>query len=52
MLNASAFTYPEEAVDKARLAEETISRDDELGPLHGVPIAIKDFTPTKGKRSP
>ena len=51
VLNAFAFTYPEEALEEARLAEEAISRGDEIGPLHGVPIAIKDFTPTKGKRT-
>jgi Asp-tRNA(Asn)/Glu-tRNA(Gln) amidotransferase A subunit family amidase len=48
-LNCFCFTYPEEALDAARAAEAAVMRGDRLGPLHGVPIAIKDFTPTKGK---
>ena len=50
-LNCFAFTYPEEALNLAKKAEDAVLRGDELGPLHGVPIAIKDFTPTKGKRT-
>jgi Asp-tRNA(Asn)/Glu-tRNA(Gln) amidotransferase A subunit family amidase len=50
-LNAFCFVYPEEALDRARAAERAVGRIDDLGPLHGVPIAIKDFTPTKGKRT-
>jgi len=50
-LNCFAFTYPEEAKDLAQKAEDAVMRDEHLGPLHGVPIAIKDFTPTKGKRT-
>lgn len=50
-LNPFAFTYPEEALEKARIAEQAVMRGDALGPLHGIPIAIKDFTPTKGKRT-
>jgi Asp-tRNA(Asn)/Glu-tRNA(Gln) amidotransferase A subunit family amidase len=50
-LNCFCFTYPEEALDRARAAEAAVMRGDDLGPLHGVPIAIKDLTPTKGKRT-
>ncbi len=50
-LNCFAFVYPEEARTLARKAEDAVMRGDDLGPLHGVPIAIKDFTPTKGKRT-
>lgn len=48
-LNCFCFTYPEEALDKARAVEADIAAGKRLGPLAGVPIAIKDFTPTKGK---
>ena len=48
-LNCFCFTYPEEALERARSAERTVMEGKPLGPLHGVPIAIKDFTPTAGK---
>ncbi len=48
-LNCFCFIYPEEAMAKAKEADAMVARGDTLGPLHGVPIAIKDFTPTKGK---
>jgi Asp-tRNA(Asn)/Glu-tRNA(Gln) amidotransferase A subunit family amidase len=48
-LNAFCFVYAEEALAAARAAEQAVMDVGPLGPLHGVPIAIKDFTPTKGK---
>lgn len=50
-LNAFCFVYPEEALARAREAERALMRDEPLGPLHGVPVAIKDLTPTRGKRT-
>jgi Asp-tRNA(Asn)/Glu-tRNA(Gln) amidotransferase A subunit family amidase len=50
-LNCFCFTYPEEALHQARMAEDALFAGRPLGPLHGVPIAIKDFTPTRGKRT-
>ncbi|MFP6743594.1 MAG: amidase [Alphaproteobacteria bacterium] len=50
-LNCFCFTYPDEALDKARAAEQAVMDGKPLGPLHGVPVAIKDLTPTKGKRT-
>lgn len=50
-LNCFCFVYPEEALEKAKRAEAAVMRGDRLGPLHGVPFAIKDLTPTKGKRT-
>ena len=48
-LNCFCFVFADEAIEKARAAENRVMRGESLGPLHGVPIAIKDFTPTKGK---
>ena len=50
-LNCFVFTYPDEAIELARAADAAVARGDELGALHGVPIAIKDLTPTAGKRT-
>ena len=50
-LNCFVFTYPDEAIELARAADAAVARGDELGVLHGVPIAIKDLTPTAGKRT-
>ncbi len=40
----------ERALDTAREAEAAVSRGDELGPLHGIPIPIKDLEEVKGVR--
>ncbi|MCY4097378.1 MAG: amidase family protein, partial [Rhodospirillales bacterium] len=48
-LNCFCFTYPSDAIEQARAAERALAAGDEVGPLHGVPFAIKDLTPTKGK---
>jgi Asp-tRNA(Asn)/Glu-tRNA(Gln) amidotransferase A subunit family amidase len=48
-LNCFCFTYPEEAMEKARVAESAVAKGQALGPLHGIPMAFKDLTPTKGK---
>ncbi len=48
-LNAFCFVYAEEALAAARAGEQAVMDGRPLGPLHGVPIAIKDFTPTKDK---
>jgi Asp-tRNA(Asn)/Glu-tRNA(Gln) amidotransferase A subunit family amidase len=50
-LNCFCFVYPEESRAKARAAHEAMKAGKPLGPLHGVPFAIKDLTPTKGKRT-
>ncbi len=50
-LNCFCFVFPEEARAQAKAAEEAIRQGRPLKPLHGVPFAIKDLTPTKGKRT-
>jgi len=42
-LNAFVYLGFEEARLKAREAEQKVMRGDDLGPLHGVPTAIKDL---------
>lgn len=49
-LNCFCFTFPEEALENASSAEQRL-RTGKARPLEGIPIAIKDFTPTKGKRT-
>ena len=39
------------AIADAKRAEQAVMRGDELGPLHGVPISIKDLICTKGIRT-
>ncbi len=50
-LNCFCFTYPEEAIEKACAAGHKLVAGDDVGPLHGVPFAIKDMTPTRGKKT-
>ncbi|UCH40506.1 MAG: amidase [Gammaproteobacteria bacterium] len=47
-LNCFCFTYPEEALAQAEAAEQAL-KSKQARPLEGVPMAIKDFTPTRGK---
>lgn len=48
-LNAFAAIYDDEAREAARLADTATHRGEVRGPLHGVPIALKDTTPVMGK---
>ena len=38
----------EQARRDAKAAEEAVTRGERLGPLHGVPISIKDLVDVKG----
>jgi aspartyl-tRNA(Asn)/glutamyl-tRNA(Gln) amidotransferase subunit A len=42
-LNAFSIIIPEQAKAAARDAEAAVMRGDELGPLHGLPISVKDL---------
>jgi aspartyl-tRNA(Asn)/glutamyl-tRNA(Gln) amidotransferase subunit A len=50
-LNAFVTLLPEEAVAEARAAEERLGRGKRLGPLDGIPFAVKDLYETKGVRT-
>ncbi|SDB74073.1 amidase [Belnapia rosea] len=47
-INAFATLLPEQAMAAARLAESSAARGEIAGPLHGVPITIKDLTSVRG----
>ncbi len=47
-LRAYLALCPDQAMDQARAAQDAVQRGADLGPLHGVPISIKDLEMTKG----
>jgi aspartyl-tRNA(Asn)/glutamyl-tRNA(Gln) amidotransferase subunit A len=50
-LNAYCTVTEESARHEARAAEAAVMRGDRLGPLHGVPVSVKDLVITKGVRT-
>jgi aspartyl-tRNA(Asn)/glutamyl-tRNA(Gln) amidotransferase subunit A len=50
-LNAYITVAAEQAVRSAQQAEDDVARGLDLGPLHGVPLAIKDLFATRGLRT-
>jgi aspartyl-tRNA(Asn)/glutamyl-tRNA(Gln) amidotransferase subunit A len=50
-LNAFVTVTVELAREQARIAEERIRRNADPGPLTGIPVSVKDLTPTKGIRT-
>ena len=50
-LNSYLTLSRDKAMESAKAAEDAVVRGDELGPLHGVPISIKDLVMTKGIRT-
>ncbi len=51
VLNAVVALDPDAAMAAARAAEAAAQRGDPLGPLHGLPIGIKDLNETAGLRT-
>ena len=49
-LNAVVSLAPD-ALDRAREAEAAIMRSEQTGPLHGIPLTIKDTIETRGLRT-
>ena len=50
-LNSYLTVTSELALESARKAEKAVVAGDELGPLHGIPISIKDLQMTKGVKT-
>ncbi len=50
-VNAIVTLLPERAIEGARAADDALARGQQVGPLHGLPIAHKDLVPTKGIRT-
>jgi aspartyl-tRNA(Asn)/glutamyl-tRNA(Gln) amidotransferase subunit A len=50
-LNAFVTVLQQTALDRARKADEELARGADLGPLHGIPVAVKDVFCTKGVRT-
>lgn len=47
-LRSHSFATPERALEQARRAEAELDRGEVRGPLHGVPIAVKDVVDVTG----
>jgi aspartyl-tRNA(Asn)/glutamyl-tRNA(Gln) amidotransferase subunit A len=51
MLNAFITVTGDSAMEDARRAESEITRGEWKGPLHGIPLAVKDLVETAGVRT-
>lgn len=47
-LNSYITVCRDEALEEARLAEEAIAAGNYLGPMHGIPVSVKDQMKTRG----
>ncbi len=49
-INAFLDVTEDQAMDAAKVAEAAVAAGDELGPLHGLPVSIKDLIAVKGAK--
>ena len=47
-LNAYLALCPDSAIEQAKQAQVAVQQGQELGPLHGIPISVKDLEMTQG----
>lgn len=50
-VNALVTTHPERSLELARRADARLANGEEVGPLHGLPVAHKDLFQTRGVRT-
>ncbi|MCB1376531.1 MAG: amidase, partial [Rhodobacteraceae bacterium] len=50
-LNAIVTLAADQSLDAARRADSALVRGDKVGPLHGLPVVIKDISETAGIRT-
>lgn len=48
VINAFSQVRPDAAIEEARVRSTAVARREELGPLHGVPVAVKDLFDVTG----
>ena len=48
-LNAYVYVMGDEALEAARRADEALARDEATGPLHGVPVNVKESFGVEGR---
>jgi Asp-tRNA(Asn)/Glu-tRNA(Gln) amidotransferase A subunit family amidase len=51
VLRCFTEVWADEALAAAHTAAQAVARGDQLGPLHGVPVAVKDTSPVAGRRT-
>jgi amidase len=50
-LNSYLSVWGDRAIERAKAAEKEIAGGNYRGPMHGIPIAVKDLVETAGKRT-
>ena len=51
VLNAFITVLADDAREQARNADVAVAREQKIGPLHGIPISVKDIIDVRGTRT-